>query len=253
MTSGGQTTVLKQEAKDLTATNAFSKTTQEENDHGFNGSGARGGECIHRVSWLIALKRCILVVCSTNRLLMCRHRALCIDCQHFFHNQLYDTFHALGEDVMELNFVPFGNAQLDELSQSVKCQHGEAECDANTWEQCAVEQTIPRVYMEFLNCLEQQLPMGHNDEPFPDKLYLGCAALTDDLDDAALQKCHDNPMLRWQLQQKYAHLTPEHDYVPWVLVNGKKIDEEKDDLLQLVCQEYTASGGTAAACKQQWF
>lgn len=176
------------------------------------------------------------------------YRALCIDCQRFFNNQLYDTFHKLGPDVMELNVIPFGNAHLDVVSQTVTCQHGEGECDANSWEQCAVEQTIPRVYIEFLNCLEHTLPMGHADEAFSDSVFLGCAAITDDLDDSALQKCHDNPMLQWQLQEKYAKATPEHDYVPWVLVNGKKIDEENDSLLEVVCSEFTASGGSADAC-----
>jgi interferon, gamma-inducible protein 30 len=151
---------------------------------------------------------------------------------------------------MELNVVPFGNAQLDETSQKVMCQHGYGECDANSWEQCAIDQTIPRVYMEFLNCLEHTLPMGHADAAFPDSVFLGCAAMTDDLDDAALQKCHDNPMMQWELQEKYAKATPEHDYVPWVLVNGKKMDEENEDLLDVVCREFTASGGKANACEK---
>ncbi|KAG7346983.1 thiol reductase [Nitzschia inconspicua] len=174
--------------------------------------------------------------------------ALCIDCQHFFNNQLYETFHKLGPEVMDLNIVPFGNARLDEISQTVTCQHGDGECDANSWEQCAVEHAIPRVYMEFFNCLEHALPMGHADDAFPDSVFLGCAAITDDLDDADLQRCHDNPMMWWQLQQKYAKATPEHDYVPWVLVNGKKIDEENDNLLEVICREFQAGGGSAVAC-----
>jgi interferon gamma-inducible protein 30 len=148
---------------------------------------------------------------------------------------------------MDLKVVPFGNAQVDKQSQTVKCQHGEGECDANTWEQCAVEQSKPSVYMEFLLCLENTLAMGHADDPFPASLFMDCAATTE-LDRAALGKCHDNPMLRWQLQEKYSNETPEHDYVPWVMVNGKKIDEEKDDLLSVICQEYTSRGGTAAPC-----
>jgi interferon, gamma-inducible protein 30 len=175
-------------------------------------------------------------------------RALCIDCQRFFNNQLYDAFHKLGPDVMELNVVPFGNAQLDEQSHMVTCQHGVGECDANSWEQCAIEQTIPKVYMEFLNCLEHSLPMGEAQQAFPDSIFLGCAAVTDDLDDSALQKCHDNPMMQWQLQKQFAEATPEHNYVPWVLVNGKKFDEEKDDLLAVVCHEFSANGGSASAC-----
>mmetsp|Transcript_21137 Transcript_21137/g.34025 ORF Transcript_21137/g.34025 Transcript_21137/m.34025 type:complete len:161 (-) Transcript_21137:44-526(-) len=149
---------------------------------------------------------------------------------------------------MDLHLYPFGNTKLDKDSQTVTCQHGEAECDANGWEQCAVEQSSPRVYLEFIHCLEQKLPMGHADELFPTSWFLDCAAAADGLDEGKLQKCHDNPMLRWQLQEKYGKATPEHSNIPWVVVNGIRMDEEKEDLLTVVCRQYIAAGGTASAC-----
>jgi interferon gamma-inducible protein 30 len=161
---------------------------------------------------------------------------------------LYETFHALGPDVMELHYFPFGNTKLDPQAHAIVCQHGEAECDANTWEQCAVEHVPPTVYMEFLNCLEESLPMGHYNTSFPESLFLDCAKEATGLDIEALKKCHDNPMLRWQLQEKYGKATPEHSRIPWIVVNGKRIDDVKDDLRRVVCDEYIAGGGTASVC-----
>lgn len=160
-------------------------------------------------------------------------------------NQLYDTYHALGPDVIALNVVPFGNARLDASRQAVQCQHGPGECDANAWEQCAVEHVPAPVYVEFLECLERRLPMGFAADVFPEELFLSCAVAVDGMDAHALKKCHDNPMLRWQLQEKYAKATPEHDYVPWIVVNGKKMEEETENLLDVVCKEYTNAGGMA--------
>jgi len=41
--------------------------------------------------------------------------------------------HGLGP-IMNLTFVPYGNAKIDLDAKTVICQHGDAECDANTWE-----------------------------------------------------------------------------------------------------------------------
>jgi interferon gamma-inducible protein 30 len=147
---------------------------------------------------------------------------------------------------MELNCIPFGNAELDPTEETVHCQHGPGECDANLWEQCAIEQaSSPVVYVEFIACLEDKLPMGYAQDVFPESLFEGCADGVMGIDFNAMKKCHDNPMMRWQLQQKYAMATPEHDYVPWIVVNGRKMNEETENLLEVVCKEYISGGGTS--------
>jgi hypothetical protein len=89
--------------------------------------------------------------------------------------------------------------------------------------------------------------MGHRDDPFDESVFHDCADLAL-IDFPALKKCHDNPFLSYLLQVKYAKLTPDHDGVPWIIINGKKFDEEKQDFFEEVCKEYMAAGGSNPAC-----
>jgi interferon, gamma-inducible protein 30 len=174
--------------------------------------------------------------------------ALCIDCKNFIDHQLVPTYHKLGPSVMDLHIIPFGNAQLDLKTQTVTCQHGDGECDANSWEQCAVEKYSPKEYITFFGCLETTLPMGRYDQVDREAFH-DCADLAF-LDFDALAEKHDNPLYAYQLQQKYSKLTPPHDHVPWVVVNGKQMDEEQNNLMDVVCQEYAKGGGSHPACSK---
>jgi hypothetical protein len=115
------------------------------------------------------------------------------------------------------------------------------------------------VYIEILACLEDLMKMGYAADVFPESLFHHCADGVAGMDFETLKKCHDNPMVQWQLQQKYARATPKHDYVPWIVVNGRKMNEETESLLDVVCREYTSAGGTAppgcsssAAVLREW-
>ena len=174
--------------------------------------------------------------------------SLCIDCKRFVENTLSPTYKKLGPTVIDLQIVPFGNAKIDKLEQTVTCQHGKAECDANSWEQCAVEQYQAPTYLEFIGCLEGELPMGSKDQPFSESIFSNCADSAG-IEFSILKKCHDNPLMSWMLQLEYAKKTPaDHTFVPWVLINGNFFDEEKDDFLQMICKEYSINGGSHPEC-----
>ena len=175
--------------------------------------------------------------------------SLCIDCKNFIDRQLVHTYKDLGKEIIDLQIVPFGNADIDELSQTVSCQHGDAECDANSWEQCAVDKYHPEDYIVFFGCLETSLPMGSRSEKFDEDYFHACADLSF-LEFDYLKGCHDNPMQAWSLQTKYAKLTPEHDHVPWVLVDGQHFDEETQDLENEICKAFVDKGGSDPKCKE---
>jgi hypothetical protein len=215
--------------------------------------------------------------------------SLCIDCQRFFQQRLIPTYHILGPSVMDLNVIPFGNSKIDVEHETVTCQHGEAECDANIWQECAVDQYPAPIYMEFFECLEGVLPMGHRDEPFDESIFAECAASTTTsttttstsrtlfsvpgvksssvlrrrrpktreesrggMDFGKLKACHDDPRMAWEIQVKYAAMTPaNHQFVPWVLVDHQFVDVDKEDLLQKVCQAYISKGGPHPACASE--
>lgn len=185
--------------------------------------------------------------------------SLCIDCQRFFQQSLIPAYRVLGPSVIDLSVVPFGNSRIDYDTKIVSCQHGEAECDANIWQECAVDQYPPPIYMDFFECLEKVLPMGHQDEPFEEEVFEKCSlskrpvATTQSdaatMDFAKLKSCHDDPEKAWNLQAKYAKMTPtNHQFVPWVLVDHQYVDVDKEDFLQKVCQAYTSRGGSHPGC-----
>jgi interferon gamma-inducible protein 30 len=175
--------------------------------------------------------------------------ALCIDSKRYFNDQLVPTYNQLGSEVMDLKIVVFGNARIDLTNKTLQCQHGEAECDANSYDQCAADiYPYPERYLPYLTCLFNSLPMGRRSEPYPKAVFASCARHAA-LDAHALQQCHDDPERVWELQKQAAALSPsELNHVPWVELNGTYMDEEKGDLLTSVCQLYTESGGSHPAC-----
>ena len=174
--------------------------------------------------------------------------ALCPGCQEFVLNDLVGTYQKLGPDVMDLELVPFGNAKLS--NKTVACQHGVGECDANSYEQCMIHTyPVPKQYLPMLECLENELPMGSHEEKFDVEIFEKCARQAG-LDFPSIQFCHDDPTTAWQVLHKAAKDTPsDHKYVPWVVIDGKHLDVEHEDLLEEVCKAYVAKGGSYPACK----
>jgi interferon gamma-inducible protein 30 len=173
---------------------------------------------------------------------------LCIYSKKFFNDQLVTTYAQLGSQVMDLKIVVFGNARIDLTAKTLECQHGEAECDANAYDQCAVDiYPYPDRYLPYLTCLFNSLPMGKHIEPFSKAVFASCARHAA-LDAHALQQCRDDPERVWELQKQAAAMNPsELDHVPWVELNGSYMDLEQD-LLASVCQLYMESGGSHPAC-----
>jgi len=172
--------------------------------------------------------------------------SLCIDCKNFVQKSLVPTYNQLGPSVINLHIVPFGNSQIDKSKHTVKCQHGNAERDANSWQQCAVEKYDADAYLPFFACLEDALPMGSREEPYEEAIFQKCAS---SLDFEALKNCHDNPLEAWLLQEKYSDITPDHDYVPWVFIDGEFYDDNTQDFQQAVCNAYARKGGSHPGCE----
>jgi interferon, gamma-inducible protein 30 len=176
--------------------------------------------------------------------------SLCSGCKAFMNDQLFPVFELLGSQVVDLDVVVFGNSVIDLQGKTVDCQHGAAECDANTYEQCAVDlYKYPDRYLPYLSCLDNALTMGRREEPFEASIFAGCAR-DNALDVGAIKSCHDDAKYAWALQKRAAAATPDdHTYVPWVLINGAHtLDEDNDSLLEAVCRAYRSGGGRHPAC-----
>jgi interferon gamma-inducible protein 30 len=157
----------------------------------------------------------------------------------------------LGSEVMDLQVVPFGNAQI-ENNKTITCQHGLAECDANTWEQCMIHSfPQPKQYLPMLSCLEDTLPMGFRATAFPIALFETCARQAN-LDFDPIQQCHDNPSLATKVLQQAADATPaDHNHVPWVEIDGIYMNEDTPDFRDEICKAYELRGGSHPACSQE--
>lgn len=135
-----------------------------------------------------------------------------------------------------MTFVPYGNADLDEEAQTVDCQHGDAECSANSYEQCSIAIYLdPDLYLPYISCLAS-FSNGVLEKKWP---FQTCAE-NSSLDWQLISSCHDDSNISWQLQLESDSLTPDyHTYVPWVEVNGNIIDWFNGESLgKAICDEY---------------
>lgn len=201
--------------------------------------------------------------------------ALCVDSKRFVLEELVPAYHALTSRAVQLEMVVFGNARIvggraaGKGEVEVECQHGPAECDANSYEQCAIhlakqkkeekqEQERPHKgqglqlqfqgasnddpadeSLAYVACLFTDLDMGYRDHPFGAQVFASCARSAfggDDDDDGGggmafrIRACHDDPALAATLQTRAAKATPkDHTHVPWILINGEHTYDPLDD------------------------
>lgn len=173
------------------------------------------------------------------------YESLCPGCRQFLSLVLFPTWVMLS-DIMTVNLVPYGNAVEKQVGQkyTYECQHGEEECLGNMIETCILNMT---------------------DMAFP---ILFCMESSSDVIKSA-KECVDvySPKLSWdsimscvkgdtgnQLMHQNAleteGLKPQHQYVPWVTINGEHTEdlqqEAMSSLFNMVCRLY--KGDKPPAC-----
>ena len=143
------------------------------------------------------------------------------------------------EDIMDVQLVPYGNAELNNRTKSVTCQHGTSECEGNLWEMCSIFH-----YPEF----SDHWPFYYCMESLGEEMILTenvkrCATAAGMSYDT-LSNCFNDPDEAWELEQHFAALTPSyHTYTPWVEVPTGSVLDHQSLFLYTVCDQYAAAGG----------
>lgn len=140
--------------------------------------------------------------------------------------------------------MPFGNAEYNKITKTATCQHGKLECTGNTYEQCAIAHN-PKTedWFPFYYCIEANGQEGVTSLPTEK-----CANLAG-LDYSVIQKCAEGPEAEVLLEKAYHDTPANHQYVPWVVINGKLWNQE-GSFTKAICKAYQQGGGEEpSACK----
>ena len=158
-------------------------------------------------------------------------------------------------DMADVRLHPYGNARETLKSDNTwafSCQHGEAECQYNYMETCALNyQTNWLQTFNFIACVE-----GQDYSTNYDSVAQTCAAQNNITDVNSIQTCMRSTMgntLEHKVALQTDALVPSHRYVPWLVANGQHTDAIQNDvgsnLLSYVCRNYKGTK-RADACSQ---
>uniref|UniRef100_A0A8D0BFM4 Gamma-interferon-inducible lysosomal thiol reductase n=1 Tax=Salvator merianae TaxID=96440 RepID=A0A8D0BFM4_SALMN len=180
------------------------------------------------------------------------YESLCPACRNFIIFQLFPTWLMVGE-IMNITLVPYGNAKEKNGTSKwlFECQHGEEECLGNMMETCLMHELQDfGYYFPIIFCMESSANVTQ-DLPLCLKLYLPEVSV--DNITACVQGSLGNKLMHANAERTRA-LRPAHQYVPWILINGKHTDDLQKSaqmaLLKLVCSLYKGKLPPACPAKE---
>ncbi|NXQ82875.1 GILT reductase, partial [Nyctibius grandis] len=183
------------------------------------------------------------------------YESLCPACREFLVQQLFPTWLLLPAEALNITLVPYGNAEERNVSGKwdFQCQHGPEECLGNMIETCLMDEAKDfGTYFPVIFCMESGSSVTKNLEAQCLQVY------APQLDAGRIAACvqgDTGTALMHRNAQLTEALNPPHNYVPWVVINGKHTDElqaqAQTSLLQLICRLYQgekpeACGGSGA-------
>lgn len=150
-------------------------------------------------------------------------------------------------DIINLEVVPYGNTAYDSSTDSFTCQHGDGECQSDTLESCVMFELngknsdnmfAAQSYnaWPFILCMEEAEGNPTQGESCYTNSMLNANATS--IEWSTISDCAINNANTVQTAAMKA--TPDHDYVPWVLVNGNVV-ENSNALQKAICDAYTGS------------
>mmetsp|Transcript_33988 Transcript_33988/g.74112 ORF Transcript_33988/g.74112 Transcript_33988/m.74112 type:complete len:171 (+) Transcript_33988:174-686(+) len=157
--------------------------------------------------------------------------------------------------IIDLKLVAYGNTQKT-ADGSFDCQHGAGECASDVYESC-VEYKLSGD----INSIES------GDTSMAAWPFILCMEEADG-NPAEAESCYESTMksssVSWStiadcaqneadvVQNAAMKATPNHDYVPWVLVDGQLL-ENTNMLTKAVCDAYTGTPPASCSFSEEVF
>lgn len=170
------------------------------------------------------------------------YESLCPDSIRFITRQLHPTFTSLGgigNPYLAVDYVPYGKANTTEVNGTYTfvCQHGDAECEGNKMQACALALYPSYIRSAFINCsMSASYPPNAGPE-CAQQLLLNWNPLEDCWHGEAKRGA---ALLAANGVRTHA-LEPTLYYVPWILYNGvftvEDLNNSQANLMDTVCKK----------------
>ncbi|XP_021647754.2 gamma-interferon-responsive lysosomal thiol protein isoform X1 [Hevea brasiliensis] len=163
------------------------------------------------------------------------YETLCTSCANFIVKNLMSIFNNGLIDIISLRMVPWGNAHINRVDNSMVCQNGLDECELNTIHACAINVWHDvNKYYALIYCIEFLAIEGRhrNWQTCFDSLGLPAKSVLD---------CYNNGTgTKLEVEHGYetAHLDPPHAFVPWVVVNYQPLGNDYKNFTTYICNAY---------------
>ncbi|KAK3801611.1 hypothetical protein RRG08_011488 [Elysia crispata] len=140
-------------------------------------------------------------------------------------------------NLMTVDLLPYGNSRESQAESkwTFECQHGVNECWGNLLETCVIHY-YPNTtqHLDIIRCIEEDfvITMGYSW-----KDTLSKCSQSHGVDISKITACTEGKEGN-SLEHIVATFTGAHDYVPWVLIDGKHDADAEKNLLTQVCKAY---------------
>ncbi|KRY10291.1 GILT-like protein F37H8.5 [Trichinella patagoniensis] len=152
------------------------------------------------------------------------YETLCPDCQEFILNTLQRYVWKYGQDFVDFNLIPYGNARRSQLNNTwtIQCQHGPVECALNKLHGCAISKLLyVGKWFPLIVCLEEAAKLKMD----PDAAFLLCSKKKklDKTLSIAIYKCAngvEGDLIQLEMAEITKNVKPHpHYFVPWILIS----------------------------------